>query len=56
MTYAELVVNASYVQRAPTAPIFASHPLQPTGGGASPGGEKRPIDRTENAEDSAPKR
>ena len=76
MTYAELVVNASYVQRAPTAPIFASHPLQttsatrgaltaeeaqqggeqPTGGGASPGGEKRPIDRTENAEDPAQKR
>ena len=76
MTFEELVVNASYVQRAPTAPIFASHPLQttsatrgaltaeeaqqggeqPTGGRASPGGEKRPIDRTENAEDPAQKR
>ena len=28
MTFEELVVNGSYVQRAPTAPIFASHPLQ----------------------------
>lgn len=77
MTFDELVANPSYVQRAPTAPIFASHPLQttsatrgaltaeeagqlgeaqPTGGPASPGGDKRPIDSTENAEDPAQKR
>ena len=30
MTFAELVANPSYVQRAPTAPIFSSHPLQTT--------------------------
>jgi hypothetical protein len=30
MSFEELVANPSYVQRAPTAPIFSSHPLQNT--------------------------
>ena len=29
-TFEQLVANPAYVQRAPTAPIFASHPLQRT--------------------------
>jgi hypothetical protein len=37
MTFEELVANGSYVQRPPTAPIFASHPLQVRGRGRGRG-------------------